>query len=208
MEKHSNAYNDFIKQIDATGYQKAQGYDPDLFNKIDDSERIKVEQIIIELFKKGDRDTAIFLPELKTTDGIELLKEELKKWNPPSIVNATIAHILYKATNDSCYEDLLIEDLKIKDSSYRSVVVGFLLDCKPGKKLQDIFEGIYKNDVDDIARFNAAKGFLYCKGLLRSTENIDYDDPVYDLVIALSSEDKEEVKKAEEKIAELNGNEK
>lgn len=205
MKNNSIAYNDFIKQIDATGYQKAQGYDPDLLSKIDDSERIEVEQIIIELFKKGDRDTAIFLPELKTTDGVALLKEELKKWNPPSIVNARIAHILYKAMNDDYYEDLLIENLKIKDSSYRSVAVGYLLDCKPSKRLQDIFEGIYKNDSDDIARFHAAKGFLYCKGLLKNTENIDYDDPVYDLIIALSSEDKEEVKKAEGEIAKLAG---
>ena len=44
MKNHSDAYIDFIKQIDATGYQKAQGYDPDLFNKISDSERNEVEQ--------------------------------------------------------------------------------------------------------------------------------------------------------------------
>lgn len=111
--------------------------------------------------------------------------------------------IAYNATNDDYYEDLLIKNLKINDSSYRSVVIGYLLDCKPSERLQGIFEEIYKSDMDDIARFNAAKGFLYCKGLLRSTENIDYDDPLYDLIIALSSEDKEEVKKAEEKIAEI-----
>lgn len=206
MEKHSSGYNDFIKQIDATGYQKAQGYDPDLFNKIYDSERIEVEQMIIELFNKGDRDTAIFLPELKIVDGIALLKEEFKKWNPPSIVNARIAHILYNATNDDYYEDLLIENLNIENNSNRSVVVGFLLDCNPSKRLQGIFKGIYQNDVDDIARFNAAKGFLYCKGLLSNTGHIDYDDPMFDLIIALSSEDKGEVKRAEEKIDELSGN--
>lgn len=206
MEKHSSAYFDFMKQIDATGYQKAQGYDPDLFSKIYDNERTEVEKTIIELFKKGDRDTAIFLPELKATDGTALLKEELKKWDPPSIVNARLAHILFKSTKDEYYENLLIEDLKIKDNSSRSVVVGFLLDCNPSKKLKGIFEEIYKNDVDDIARFNAAKGFLYCKGLISNIEHIDYDDPMSDLIIALSSEDKGEVKKAEEKIAELSGN--
>ncbi|HEY9062575.1 MAG TPA: hypothetical protein VIO64_19065 [Pseudobacteroides sp.] len=207
MKTHSNAYIDFINQIDATGYQKAQGYDPDLFNKIDDRERAEVEQIVVEQFKKGDRATAMFLPQIKSIDGSALLKEELEKWNPPHIVNAELAHILYKATNDDSYENLLIEDLKITTKSYRSTVVGYLLDCKPSEKLENIFKEIYTIDTATIARFNAAIGFAYCKDLLKSTINLDYDNPIFDLVRALSSGVEEERLKAEEKIAELGGNE-
>lgn len=206
MEKHSIAYNDFINQISATGYQKAQGYDPDLLNKIYDNERIEVEKMIVELFSKGDRDVDIFLPQLKIVDGIALLKEELKKWPPPSIVNARLAHILYKVTNEDYYEGLLIENLMIKTNCYRSVVVGYLLDCKPSKKLESIFKRIYQNDADDIARFKAAIGFLYCKGLLSDTRNIDNDKPMLDLIVALSSENKEEMKRAEEIIDKLSYN--
>lgn len=206
MKSQSNAYIDFIKQIDSTGYQKAQGYDPDLFNKIDASERAEVEQIVVSQFKKGDRDTAMFLTQLKYVDGIALLKEELLKWSPPSIVNAELAHILYKATNDDLYENFLIEDLKITTKSYRSTVVGYLLDCKPSKKLEDIFKEIYTTDTARIARSNAAIGFIYCKGLINSTTNLDYDNPIFDLVRALSSGVAEERLKAEEKIAELSGN--
>lgn len=205
MKNHSDAYIDFIKQIDASGYQKAQGYDPNLFNKIDDRERLEVEQIVIEQFKKGDRGTAMFLPELKSIDGIALLKEELEKWKPPSIVNAEIAHILYKATNDNLYENLLIENLKIRTKSYRSTVVGYLLDCKPSKMLENIFKEIYTTDTARIARFNAAVGFLYCKGLI-NTADIDYDNPVFDLVRDLSNGTDEERLQAEQRIEEISSN--
>ncbi len=204
MKNHSDAYIDFIKQIDATGYQKAQGYDPDLFNKISDSERNEVEQMVVEQFKKGDLDTAMFLPQLKSVNGINLLKEELEKWPPPSIVNAKIANILYKVTNDDVYEELLIENLKITTKAYRSTVVGYLLNCKPSKKLENIFKEIYTTDAGKIARFNAAIGFLYCKGLINTTD-LDYDDPIFDLVRALSSGNEEERLKAEKKIDELSG---
>lgn len=207
MKTHSNAYIDFINQIDATGYQKAQGYDPDLLEKIDYNERDEVESILIEQFKKGDRETAMFLPQIKSADGITLLKKELEKWDPPNIVNAELAHILYKATNDDYYEKLLIENLKITTNSYRSTVVGYLLVCKPDKKLENIFKEIYTTDTATIARFNAAIGFVYCKGLINRTTNLDYDDPIFDLVRALSSGVDEERLKAEEKISELRGNE-
>jgi len=31
MMQHSEAYDNFIKQVNAQGYQKAQGYAPNLF---------------------------------------------------------------------------------------------------------------------------------------------------------------------------------
>jgi len=98
--ENSPAFNDFIKQSEAKGYAKLQGYNGNLFEKIYPSERKQVEEKIYELFMKDDSDISIFMPELQLYDGIKLLREKLNQCNVPSGASINYALSLFKAVND------------------------------------------------------------------------------------------------------------
>jgi hypothetical protein len=201
MTEKSVAYNDFIRQMDATGYQKAQGYDPNLLDKIKPNEQEEVEKLIVELFKNGDRGTAMFLPKLKMVDGISLLKNELMKWPAPSIVNAELSLVLWRSTGEMQYQDLLINDLNIKSGAYRSAIVGYLLEFSPNERLKDVFDKIRKEDSDKLARYKATIGLLYCLDLIKDPLSNKYDDKIRELIKQLSSDIEEDRAAGEKRLA-------
>lgn len=203
MGEHSKAYDEFIKQIDATGYQKAQGYDPELLSKINDNECEKVEELILKLYQNGDRQVVNFLPKLKKVDGLALLKNEIIRLPVPSLISAEYANILLKETGDSHYEEILIQNLKISNKMERNIVVRFLLTCKPSEKLYGVFENLVNTDSSSLVRFNAAAGILYCKGLLIRPLDIDNQNPFREIIVGLSSVNEVERSKAWIKLNSL-----
>ena len=83
--KHSQAYTDFKAQPKATGRQRMEGYDPNLFDKITEQERNEVEKDIWNHFmNKNDADLAVLMPALKNYDGIAALKKKLAEFKIPS----------------------------------------------------------------------------------------------------------------------------
>lgn len=99
--KHSQAYTDFKAQLKATGRQRMEGYDPNLFDKITEQERNEVEKDIWNHFmNKNDADLAVLMPALKNYDGIAALKKKLAEFKIPSYGSADIALALFEATEE------------------------------------------------------------------------------------------------------------
>lgn len=192
MGEPSKGYQDFLKQLHAEGYERAQGFDPDLFSKINPGERAEVERILLDLFKNGDRRGMPLFPQLQSVDGEQILQKELTGWNPPHIVHAEIAHILSKCTHQSAFVEELIQDLQIKEDAYRSVVVRFLLDCGRSERLASIFEDLILADPDDMVRYHAAIGLLYCAEIINDPFSLGPSHPHRDLILGLSSDEREE----------------
>ena len=77
--QNSKAYDYLIKQLNASGSEKKDGYYPRLMEDIYDCEREKVEDIIWDAyFNKKEIEMAQFFPKLKKYDGIKALKESGK----------------------------------------------------------------------------------------------------------------------------------
>lgn len=204
MTQHSEAYDSFIKQVNAQGYQKAQGYAPDLFENIYEFERDEVEEILIKLFNKRDWQGIEFMPQLKKVDGVAILKNELPKLPSPSFVKAEFADILLKATGDKVYEDVLFESLKISSGVNRNAVLMRLLKYNPTLRLFATCKDLCANDSNQTVRFFAAAGLLYCVGIINDPINIGNQNPYRYLMDGLASNDVGEKNKAFAEFDHLN----
>ena len=97
--QNSRAYADFIKQMNATGREKMDGYDSQTLEHIYDWEREEVEGIICNAFtNKNDVELAPFLPKLKKYDGIKALNKSLYLFQIPSYASVIIGQTLYEVT--------------------------------------------------------------------------------------------------------------
>ena len=74
--ENSIAYKQLLKQINAVGSEKLNGYYPNTLEEIYDWEREEVEDIIWDaFFNKKEIELAQFLPKLEKYDGIKALKK-------------------------------------------------------------------------------------------------------------------------------------
>ena len=106
--KNSKAYEGLIKQLNANGSEKMDGYYPEVMEEIYDWEREEVEDIIWNaFFNKNEIELAQFFPELKKYDGIKTLKESSYLLQIPSEASVEISKILYEATGDDGYLDII-----------------------------------------------------------------------------------------------------
>lgn len=192
MIQHSEAYNSFIRQVNAKGYAKLHGFDMDLFERIYDFERDEVEEILITLFKKRDWQDLRLMPKLTKVDGVALMENEFPKLPNPSLIRAEFANVLLKATNNKYYEDALYETLKDPDNVTRGFVMSFILSYKPSQRLFETCMELSEHDKSDHVRFLAAFGLLYCAGIVNKLESIK---PYRYLIDGLKSNDIEERKK-------------
>lgn len=191
--QHSEAYNSFIRQVNATGYAKLHGFDMDLFENIYDFERDEVEEILITLFKKGDWQDLRLMPKLTKVDGVALMENDFPNLKNPSLIRAEFANVLLKATNNKYYEDALYETLKAPDNVTREFVMSFILSYKPSQRLFETCKELCEHDNSRLVRFLAATGLLYCAGMIDDPNNIE---PYRYLIDRLKSNDIEERKKA------------
>ena len=110
---NSEAYTDFKAQLKATGRQRMEGYDPNLFDKITEQERSEVEKDIWNHFmKKNDADLAVLMPALKNYDGIAALKKKLAEFKIPSYGSADIALALFEVTEEEKYLDIIMDNYR------------------------------------------------------------------------------------------------
>ena len=106
--KNSKAYEGLIKQLNANGSEKMDGYYPEVMEEIYDWEREEVEDIIWNaFFNKNEIELAQFFPELKKYDGIKTLKESPYLLQIPSEASVEISKILYETTGDEGYLDII-----------------------------------------------------------------------------------------------------
>ena len=99
--ENSIAYKQLLKQINAVGSEKLNGYYPNTLEEIYDWEREEVEDIIWDaFFNKKEIELAQFFPKIKKYDGIKALKESPYLLQIPSEASVEIGKILYEVTGD------------------------------------------------------------------------------------------------------------
>ena len=145
--QNSKAYDCLIKQLNANGSEKRDGYYPRVMEEIYDWEREEVEDIIWDaFFNKKEIELAQFFPKLKKYDGIKALKESHYLLQIPSEASVEIGKILYEVTGDEKYLDLIKRNI---DASPETIsFVSILSYCKPCQRLYNILVDIYINNTD------------------------------------------------------------
>lgn len=197
--QNSSAYDHLIKQLNASGAEKKDGYYPHILEEIYDWERGEVEDIIWDAFiNKNEVGLAQFLPKLKKYDGIKALKENPYLNKLPCEASVEIAKILYETTNDEDYLDLIKRNI---DASPNTIsYVSLLAYCKPCLKLYNILADIYINNENRVNRSTAVQGLLFNKGIIKDIFDIKESNATIELRRKFKSEDKEERQKIFEKF--------
>ena len=163
--ENSIAYKQLLKQINAVGSEKLNGYYPNTLEEIYDWERNKVEDIIWSAFcEKKEYNLAIFFPKLKNYDGLEKLKETLQKCQIPSESSVIIAKVLYESTNDDYYVEVIKRNIQ-KDPD-NGVYVAMMSYAKPSKSLYNLLVEVYISSDNEIIRGSAVRGILYHKDFI------------------------------------------
>ena len=174
--QNSKAYDCLIKQLNANGAEKKDGYYPRVMEEIYDWEREEVEDIIWDaFFNKKEIELAQFLPKLEKYDGIKALKENPYLLQIPSEASVEIGKILYEVTGDEKYLDLIKRNI---DASPETIsFVSILSYCKPCQRLYNILVDIYINNTDysfDDYSFSKLKAAYY-KKTKKSMEMKDFE---------------------------------
>lgn len=191
--QNSKAYDCLIKQLNANGSEKMDGYYPRVMEEIYDWEREKVEDIIWDAFSnKRELELAQFLPKLEKYDGIKALKESPYLLQIPSEASVEIGKILYEVTGDEDYLDLIKRNI---DASPETIsYVSILSYCKPCQRLYNILTDIYINSSNKVNRSTAVMGILYIKGIIKDRSSIKELNATTSLRKKFKSEEREERK--------------
>ena len=197
--QNSKAYDCLIKQLNANGSEKMDGYYPEVMEGIYDWEREEVEDIIWDaFFNKKEIELAQFFPKLKKYDGIKALKESTYLLQIPSEASVEIGKILYEATGDEEYLDIIKKNI---DASPETIsFVSILSYCKPCQRLYNILVDIYINNSNKVNRSTAVMGILYNKGIIKDRSSIKESNDVISLRKKFKSEDSIEREKILEKF--------
>ena len=195
--ENSKAYKELFEQLNATGFQKKDGYYPRIMEEIYDWEREEVEKVIWEAYPR-DIYLAQFLPKLKKYDGVKALKEMLPECRIPSYGSVTISHVLYECTGDGKYLDVIKQNID-KDEDAISYVAT-LSYCKPCKKAYDLLVDIYLESNNEISRSAAVTGILYNKGVIKDPHDLQEMSANVELGRKFDEDDKDERKKIIERF--------
>ncbi len=197
--QNSSAYGYLIKQLNASGSEKMDGYYPRIMEEIYDWERDEVENIIWDAFiNKNEVELAQFLPKLEKYDGIKALKESPYLFQIPSGASTEIGKILYEVTGDENYLDLIKRNI---DASPNTIsYVSILSYCKPCPKLYNFLADIYINNINKVNRSTAVMGLLFNKGIVKDRGSIKESNDTIELRKKFKSEDREERKRILERF--------
>ncbi|MBU5472352.1 hypothetical protein [Roseburia sp. MSJ-14] len=189
--ENSIAYKQLLKQINAVGSEKLNGYYPNTLEEIYDWEREEVEDIIWDaFFNKKEIELAQFLPKLEKYDGIKALKKSPYLLQVPSEASVEIGKILYEVTGDEEYLDLIKRNI---DASPETIsYVSILSYCKPCQRVYNILADIYINNNNSVNRSTAVMGILYNKGIIKDRDSIKESNDVINLRKKFKSEDSAE----------------
>lgn len=192
--QNSKAYDYLIKQLNANGSEKMDGYYPRVMEEIYDWEREEVEDIIWDAFcNKKEIELAQFFPKLEKYDGIKALKECIYLLQIPSGASVEIAKILYEVTGDEDYLDLIKRNI---DASPETIsYVSILSYCKPCQRLYNILTDVYINNNNRVNRSTAVMGILYNKGIIKDRSSIKESNDAISLRKKFKSEDSAERQK-------------
>lgn len=112
---------------------------------IEESEKEETEKLIYHSFvDESDGALAIFIPQLKNYEGIEILKQKLKESNVPSVNSIDIAFVLWDFTNDSMYLDVIMDNYNnASQDVVKLEIVGRLSNSSPNENIYSILLDIY-----------------------------------------------------------------
>ena len=189
--QNSEAYENLLRQINATGSYKLDGYRVDLLDNVYENERAEAEQLVWDtFFNKKDIDIAVLFPKLKTYDGIKALKNAIDKFSIPSYASMLLSFLIYDSTKETAF--LKIMENNIIKSKYDYSYISMLIYASPCEEVYQTLVNMYKNCSDRLACGSIINGLLYNKGFIKNINSIDEITNIKELRVILKNANEEQ----------------
>jgi hypothetical protein len=182
-------FNHFLRQLNAQGREKLDGFDNSHFRGLSSDERLEVARLLREALLRGDSTAAAGLVLLNREEARQPLEEALQKMKGDPWVSIAIAEQLWDLTRESRYQDIMIATLEDPSEVLRQRALVGLKNTPHNERLMAALELLVINDRDGTIRFLAASNLLYGLGLIRDI--YDTDHPYKQIVRDLHGESKE-----------------
>jgi hypothetical protein len=196
----SQTFNRFLKQLSAQGREKADGFDSSHFDGMTSDERLEAARLLRDALLAGDSTAIRGLVLLDEQSARPTLEDALQKLSGDPSASLILAEELWKITNESRYQDVMVALLKHPDHSIRRRALGGLQDTPHNDRLMGVLQTLVLDDPNKTVRFWAATHLIYGLGLIKDFYDVNH--PYIQTLRDLSSDNKEFREKT---LAELYG---
>jgi hypothetical protein len=161
-------FDRFLRQYNAKGREKGDGYDASHFRGLTPEEITMAEEMLINDAKKSDTTAILGLGELKTEKCEKTLRYLLTQAKPPSYTHLRIVEALWNITHDIGMQETILEDFDDNNDALRRQAAIVLEYTIPSQLTFKTFVEMIKTDKDPINKTIAAKGILIYFKLMKS----------------------------------------
>lgn len=161
------AYNEFMRQYQATGSEKADGYSRDAFIGLDPQEK----QEVFKLLQTELPYSVDWLFYLDAEQALPVVKEKEEAWRGDRAKRVfLLQQALVKYTRDLVYQDHMIEDYPNYIDYLRQHALDSISRTPANAAIVELFKQVIFTEADDELVFSAADGLLTALEVPCSTE--------------------------------------
>lgn len=162
----------FLRQYNATGREKGDGYDASHFEGLAAEELHTVEDMLIKDALKLDTTAIQGLGVINTANAETALRQLLTIVLPPNYAHLRVVQALWEISHDLALQEELLKDYFCNNNELRRLSAIALLYTRPSPIFYDVFIEILKAfDNNEDLRITAVRGILFYYGILRTAHD-------------------------------------
>lgn len=161
----SITFDRFLAQYRSSGREKLDGYDRGHFDGMTHDESVTAERMLVR--DSLDQDVAAIrgLGVLGSLNAMITLQQLLSTTQQPSWLHLEIANALWQATQNTRYQEIMIDYLSNTDDELRKTAANNLRFTTPNKRLFQAFWTLLQTENHPRIRATAVRSILLCVGL-------------------------------------------
>ena len=164
----TQVFEQFLKQLNAQGYAKADGFDLNWYDRMSAPELKEAERLLLAQAHTGDMSPIPSLAKIATPEAVGFLKQtyEAKNYYPESGLDYELAKYLWDITHEEKYLRVFDKPALINVNK-RLRLISILASLPDKSRRIKQLRNISQTDDDSINRFQAAKEILRLIGLIK-----------------------------------------
>ncbi|HEX8656604.1 MAG TPA: hypothetical protein VF690_03680 [Hymenobacter sp.] len=168
----TTVFKQFLAQLEAKDYAKAQGFDLNWYEQMSPEEIQKAEQLLLAQARTGDMSPVPSLAKIATPEAIGFLKKifEEQECIHESILNYELAKHLWDVTGEEKYLRVF-DNFELSLKTDKLIFIKLLSTLPDSRKRISQLISTFSNDSYRVARFWAAVEVLRLIGKIKSDDS-------------------------------------
>ncbi|MDR2872854.1 MAG: hypothetical protein LBV45_10160 [Xanthomonadaceae bacterium] len=159
------SFDKFIKQYNATGREKLDGYSSFCFDEMTEEEKINAESLLLIAAERMDTTAFQGLSLIKSETGRALLERMIIQVKPPSLTHLHAAEFLYEMTGENWLQEEITKNMDKSNKFIYELSIVILSETHPTLFLFNTMRDIIMNVSDEgVARSVASRALFRCFG--------------------------------------------